>query len=1176
VACGLRLMDAMYLHIFVADCELTASKGLTKQCAGLRLSVVNEDDRHEYNIFTESEKEDFRYRFQQTIPIPIDHVQFPRTKQQQEALLTQGRFSTANYLIRLRFTLFAIYRDSGPSNKEQAVCLGFGKLTTSLHEETASKTVVLQEYHDTDQRLYAVETNGNDFHIAGKLFLTLFYHSSPIELGDSPHVTLDNRPSDRRTFHPVNEYSFLLSRKLRSKDGNGNVTFDPLLESRLINDLQCYRDNTYFPSDSARKTNNHSVPIPHKAKKIVSDKASKKTAPSITAFSADSFTYNRRAVTPTRVVAKKVPPTLSEPPKLRKTHMAVGFVKSEWPEQRQYDSERRLYQLQLVTDKKRQLLEQIKQQVHNNNLSRKQGTRQHTFQQIHNEKQKQVQQEKNRREQGLLLQLQRQETDVKKLELQLTKLRLEHALSHSQDTSEKVKQTTPATARDRRRSLPPSQVRRSNSSTQRRSSTTVKTSEPTHLLQRLLQDVEIQQKDSSKKATKQSKLLANDFINEKKTSKLHNSNDTDISKEMNNWDRLMLSTSSSPVRTRVKEREQRHSRATTSPSTTIAAVQPVPSFVKTSIVESLRSMDREGREAKSRSKSAQIAKSKINRLASNPSEIEAVSFSHTDDRSANNVIRVSVQKLKKQKNSILEHKDASQKIVADQALSNETNKAITRYLDSDPGEFSDDMDDEQYFSRGSPTYNALDYYRCYPQDDNFAFDNTMHENVQEKPSSQRFTPNMVSHKDHVNMASIRSNTLPVYADEHPMTYPSNDDSDGDSDVTSVADSEVHLKNDFCDDESDGNIIADFETHSENDLCDGENDGNIVADSETHSENDLCDGNSDPDSEAHSENESSHNPTLMDEIALPTTHVWKQDWNRENETVSQSDYDSNGWSITGPPPTDNLDMNELKINSQPVQQQTQLLVALSQTDVNEVTSINAGVDDELSVHFPPFLNSLVAAQGPISSTVDIEDNYENEIGIADSSDISVVEAITVDKGNFVVNPANNDERTSPFFVPVADDSYSDNDDEVLRHTIMKKQLYFTTLDKSLSSSAGDFDVQFPALQDQKLKTRSDDTVAVLKTKEETTSSSVDNNKTCATTVNVNDVDEDKNSAQGLAERELFHKIMREESDEDTVRALRTPVHGVREVKPFGNATSVDENEEERDYFPKYDSGGCRVD
>jgi hypothetical protein len=405
-----------------------------------------------------------------------------------------------------------------------------------------------------------------------------------------------------------------------------------------------------------------------------------------------------------------------------------------------------------------------------------------------------------------------------------------------------------------------------------------------------------------------------------------------------------------------------------------------------------------------------------------------------------------------------------------------------------------------------------------------------------------------------------------------MTYPSNDDSDGDSDVTSVADSEVHLKNDFCDDESDGNIIADSETHSENDLCDGENDGNIVADSETHSENDLCDGNSDPDSEAHSENESSHNPTLMDEIALPTTHVWKQDWNRENETVSQSDYDSNGWSITGPPPTDNLDMNELKINSQPVQQQTQLLVALSQTDVNEVTSINAGVDDELSVHFPPFLNSLVAAQGPISSTVDIEDNYENEIGIADSSDISVVEAITVDKGNFVVNPANNDERTSPFFVPVADDSYSDNDDEVLRHTIMKKQLYFTTLDKSLSSSAGDFDVQFPALQDQKLKTRSDDTVAVLKTKEETASSSVDNNKTCATTVNVNDVDEDKNSAQGLAERELFHKIMREESDEDTVRALRTPVHGVREVKPFGNATSVDENEEERDYFPKYDSGG----
>ena len=407
----------MFLHIFVADVTLNCSTRLiAKQCVGLKLSVLNEDDLTEYSIFTSQEKSNHLLKFQQSIQLPISDSLRLRSRHderaERERLLSKGSLTEHTILFRLRFTLYAIY---GTNNNQRTVCLGFGILPTNLNDETVSKTIVLQESEKSiNNRLQGEQS----VQTIGKLHITLFYHSSSINFGGYQSFFQEGNDNDRvaNTKKSVNEYSFLLSRKLRNKDPDQSVTFDGLLESRLSKDAKWYQDSR------------------------VLGKSSKKSSPPSKTFShpPSSASIPSFLVSTTTHQSKKAPVANSDVPKLRKTHMSVGYVKNEWPEphNKETDMEKRIFQLQLMNERKLKLIGQIAKEIEqkyskkdsqNTACSNKIGVR--------SSHQKREQTEQYLQEKILRQQMKRQAQEVKSLELQLTKLRLESALSYSNQST---------------------------------------------------------------------------------------------------------------------------------------------------------------------------------------------------------------------------------------------------------------------------------------------------------------------------------------------------------------------------------------------------------------------------------------------------------------------------------------------------------------------------------------------------------------------------------------------------------------------------------------------------------------------------------------------------------------------------------------------------------------------
>lgn len=416
----------MILHLFIADIQLNSAKSVSKQCTGLKLLIVHEDDFREYGIVTHEESGHLLFKFHQTIHIPMKKAH-----------------TDHDYIHKLHFTVFALFNQNNVS--EQAVRIGSGVIHTSLQDTTITKTVILQVDHPKDKtgRLtkptaasknrMIKEVEGG---VLGKLAVTFFYNDTAINIGDAVPFPTSGKSSNGG----VQEYSFLLSRKLRSKDPDSTVTFDPTVEDRVAKDAEWYVTEQVIAGHAKASSDSMKKSPTSRNQATTNTKSSPYHDKSQANFSKESLTYSpgqKKKKSPAGKAKANVP---VEPPKLRKTHMGVGYVKNAWPEPSAAATalEKKIYQLQLASEKKMKLLKEIEAQLEQ---SRKAQVQKNADKKVYHtdlpsgraklERHMNDEYERQKQEKALKIALKNREAEVKSLELQLTRLKLENALANT-------------------------------------------------------------------------------------------------------------------------------------------------------------------------------------------------------------------------------------------------------------------------------------------------------------------------------------------------------------------------------------------------------------------------------------------------------------------------------------------------------------------------------------------------------------------------------------------------------------------------------------------------------------------------------------------------------------------------------------------------------------------------
>ncbi|RYH00860.1 hypothetical protein EON65_48730, partial [archaeon] len=176
----------------MSDVHLKSSLS-TKDIDSLKLVIVYEEDLCEFSIQSKAQIDTSVFRFHQTIYIPLKH----------------GELNA--YIHRLRFELLAV-------KKDKTMCVGTNTLPASGIDSKISRSLDL--YNKRSE-------------VTALAMLSFFFNSSSLDIGEN--VAFKPSKGDKSK-----EYSFLLSRKLRTGSREAPVAFDRQLNATVERDTLAY------------------------------------------------------------------------------------------------------------------------------------------------------------------------------------------------------------------------------------------------------------------------------------------------------------------------------------------------------------------------------------------------------------------------------------------------------------------------------------------------------------------------------------------------------------------------------------------------------------------------------------------------------------------------------------------------------------------------------------------------------------------------------------------------------------------------------------------------------------------------------------------------------------------------------------------------------------------------